>query len=81
MRPYRETQVWIGPAARIEDATFVPAPPSRLQGCMDEMAASILNYAPREDEQTVLTIPAQLAIAHAQFETIHPAPEGQDPLR
>ena len=79
MRPYRETQVWIGPAARIEDATFVPAPPSRLQGSMDEMAASILNYAPREDEQTVqtvLTIPAQLAIAHAQFETIHPAPEG-----
>jgi Fic family protein len=76
---YRETQVWIGPAARIEDATFVPAPPSRLQGCMDEMAASILNYAPREDEQTVqtvLTIPAQLAIAHAQFETIHPYHDG-----
>ncbi len=73
---YRETQVWIGPAPRIEDATFVPAPPSGLQGCMDEMAASILNYAPREDEQTVLTIPAQLAIAHAQFETIHPYHDG-----
>jgi len=30
------------------------------------MAASILKYAPREDEQTVLTILAQLAIVHAQ---------------
>ncbi len=73
---YRETQVWIGPTPRIEDATFVPAPPARVKGCMEEMAASILNYAPREDEQTVLTIPAQLAIAHAQFETIHPYHDG-----
>jgi Fic family protein len=73
---YRESQVWIGPTLRIEDATFVPAPPARVKGCMDEMAASILQYAPREDEQTVLTIMAQLAIAHAQFETIHPYHDG-----
>ena len=73
---YRETQVWIGPTLRIEDATFVPAPPARVKDCMDEMAASILKYAPREDEQTVLTILAQLAIAHAQFETIHPYHDG-----
>jgi len=73
---YRENQVWIGPTRRIEDATFVPAPPARVKGCMDEMAASILKYAPREDEQTVLTILAQLAIAHAQFETIHPYHDG-----
>ena len=43
---------------------------------MEEMSASILQYAPREDEQTVLTILAQLAIAHAQFETIHPYYDG-----
>jgi Fic family protein len=73
---YRETQVWIGPTLRIEDATFVPAPPARVKGCMEEMAASILKYVPREDEQTVLTILAQLAIAHAQFETIHPYHDG-----
>jgi Fic family protein len=73
---YRETQVWIGSTLRIEDAMFVPAPPDRVKGCMDEMAASILKYAPREDEQTVLTILAQLAIAHAQFETIHPYHDG-----
>jgi Fic family protein len=73
---YREDQVWIGPTLRIEDATFVPAPPAQMKGCMDEMAASILQYAPREDEQTVLAILAQLAIAHAQFETIHPYHDG-----
>lgn len=48
------------------------APPARGQGCMEEMWASILQYAPRDDEQSVLTLPAQLAIAHAQFKTIHP---------
>lgn len=73
---FREDQVWIGSAPRIEDAAFVPAPPAQVQGCMEEMAASILQYAPREDEQTVLSILAQLAIAHAQFETIHPYHDG-----
>jgi Fic family protein len=73
---YRETQVWIGPTLRIEDATFVPAPPARVKGCMEEMAASILQYARREDEQATLGILAQLAIAHAQFETIHPYHDG-----
>jgi Fic family protein len=73
---YRETQVWIGPTLRIEEATFVPAPPDRVKACMDEMAASILQYAPREDEHTVLPLLAQIAIAHAQFETIHPYHDG-----
>jgi Fic family protein len=73
---YRTDQVWIGAGDRIEDATFVPAPPAYIQSCMDEMAASILQYAPREDEQGALTIIAQLAIAHAQFETIHPYHDG-----
>jgi Fic family protein len=73
---YREHQAWIGSAARIEDATFVPAPPAEIAGCMTEMAASILQYAPREDEQTALSVLAQLAIAHAQFETIHPYHDG-----
>ena len=73
---YRKDQVWIGPTLRIEDATFVPAPPDQVQGCMAEMAASILQYAPREEEPTTLTIMARLAIAHAQFETIHPYHDG-----
>ncbi|HVN42056.1 MAG TPA: Fic/DOC family N-terminal domain-containing protein [Steroidobacteraceae bacterium] len=73
---YRTDQVWIGPTERIEDASFVPAPPAEVPGCMEEMAASILQYAPREDEQFVLTLLPQLAIAHAQFETIHPYHDG-----
>jgi Fic family protein len=73
---YREHQAWIGSAARIEDATFVPAPPAEIAGCMTEMAAGILQYAPREDEQTALSVLAQLAIAQAQFETIHPFHDG-----
>ena len=73
---YRTDQVWIGDSGRIEDATFVPAPPAQVPGCMDELAASILQYAPREDEQGELTLVAQLAIAHAQFETIHPYHDG-----
>jgi Fic family protein len=73
---YRTDQVWIGPAGRIEDATFVPAPPAYVPACMDEMAAGILQYAAREDEQGELALMAQLAIAHAQFETIHPYHDG-----
>jgi Fic family protein len=73
---YRDHQAWIGSAPRIEDATFVPAPPAEIAGCMAEMAASILQYAPREHEQTALSVLAQLAIAHAQFETIHPYHDG-----
>jgi Fic family protein len=73
---YREAQVWIGSSPRIEDATFVPAPPGKVQGCMEEMESSILRYTPREEEQTELTLLAQIAIAHAQFETIHPYHDG-----
>ena len=73
---YRTAQVWIGPGERIEDATFVPAPPAQIPGCMDEMAEAILQYRARDDEQTMLTILAQLAIVHAQFETIHPYHDG-----
>jgi Fic family protein len=73
---WRERQAWIGPPGRIEDATFVPAPPSRIEERMQQMATGILQYAAHEDEQSELTVLAQLAIAHAQFETIHPYHDG-----
>lgn len=72
---YRRVQAWIG-AGRIEDAIFVPAPPERIPACMDELEASMLQYTPREDEQWELAPVAQIAIAHAQFETIHPFADG-----
>lgn len=73
---YRNEQVWIGASPRIEDATFVPAPPAEVPRCMEEFEGAILQYAPREDEQGELTLLAQMAIAHAQFETIHPYQDG-----
>lgn len=72
---FRDIQAWIG-SGRIEDATFVPAPPSRIAACMQELESSMLQYAPREDEQWALSPVAQIAIAHAQFETIHPFADG-----
>lgn len=73
---YRERQVWIGGSARIEDASFVPAPPARIGPGMRELETSMLQYAPREDEVATLPPLQQLAIAHAQFETIHPFLDG-----
>lgn len=72
---YRDTQTWIG-SGRIEDATFVPAPPSHIEACMQELEISMLQYTPREDEPWALSLVAQIAIAHAQFETIHPFADG-----
>jgi Fic family protein len=72
---YREDQAWIG-TGRIEDANFVPAPPAHIAACMDELEASMLRYEPREDEPWALDIVARIAIAHAQFETIHPFVDG-----
>lgn len=73
---YRTLQAWIGGGTRIEDATFVPTPPEHIAACMHELESSMLQYAPREDEQGALSVIAQLAIAHAQFETIHPYADG-----
>lgn len=72
---YRNTQVWIG-SGRIEDAVFVPAPPDRIAECMDDLEQSMLQYSSREDEPWRIPVVAQIAIAHAQFETIHPFADG-----
>ena len=77
LRPgsYRDIQAWIG-SGRIEDASFVPAPPSAIPDCMEDLERAMLQYAPRDDEPWVLPVVAQVAIAHAQFETIHPFVDG-----
>jgi Fic family protein len=73
---YRERHVWIGGTARIEDAIFVPAPPASIEPGMRELEARMLQYAPQEDDAASLPPLQQLAIAHAQFETIHPFVDG-----
>lgn len=65
----RERQNWIGGNAYNPGrATFVPPPPELVPALMDDLA----EFLNRTDLPPVL----QAAIAHAQFETIHPFADG-----
>jgi len=63
----RESQGWIGGASPVH-AAFVPPPHERVPGLL----ADICDFMNRDDISPV----AQAAIAHAQFETIHPFGDG-----
>lgn len=71
---WREDQVWIGGRARAfgpgtpHDADFVPPVAARVEPAVADLVAFIA----RAD----LPALAQTALAHAQFETIHPFPDG-----
>lgn len=66
---FRTEQVWIGGgSASPHTAAFVPPHHSRVQAAIDDLCAFI--------ERTDLPLLAQAAIAHAQFETIHPFNDG-----
>ena len=65
----RAEQNWIG--GRLEnpsDANFIPPPEDELPGLLEDL----IEFVNRNDLSTV----AQAAIAHAQFETIHPFIDG-----
>jgi Fic family protein len=65
----REEQNWIGGAATSpRNAEFVPPPPEYL----DALLADLCVFLNRNDLPTLI----QAAIAHAQFETIHPFHDG-----
>ncbi|GAA4181750.1 Fic family protein [Gryllotalpicola koreensis] len=64
---YRTEQVWIG-GSLPQDAKFVPPHHERVPAAMDDL----VEFAHRTD----LPVLVQAAIAHAQFETIHPFPDG-----
>lgn len=66
---WRDQAVWIGGSDYgPHGAVFVPPHHDRLVGLMDDLVA----FMSRDD----LSVFAQAAIAHAQFETIHPFPDG-----
>lgn len=66
---WRDQQVWIGGGSiSPHAATFVPPHQSRVP----ELIADVVSFARRTD----VPVLAQAAIAHAQFETIHPFPDG-----
>lgn len=65
----REVQNWIGgPASSPRGAEFVPPPPEFVSELLDDLCA----FCNRVD----LPAAMQAAIAHAQFETIHPFVDG-----
>lgn len=65
----RAEQNWIGGEASSPlDAEFVPPPPEEVTALLDDLSA----FVSRDDLPPVL----QAAIAHVQFETIHPFHDG-----
>ena len=71
---FRKKQNWIG-GFKIYNARFVPPPAGKVQDCMNDLE-SFLQYTPGEEEQMEVSIVLRMAIAHAQFETIHPFIDG-----
>jgi Fic family protein len=67
---WRDQQVWIGGGYSNSPhaASFVPPHHERVPTLMDDLVA----FARRTD----LSALPQIAIAHAQFETVHPFPDG-----
>ena len=66
---FREEQNWIGGSAYNPcSAAFVPPPPELVEG----LIADLVDFANEDSLPAV----AQSAIAHAQFETIHPFVDG-----
>lgn len=66
---WRDQQVWIGGGDHSpHDAAFVPPHHDRVPAAIDDL----VRFIARADVPTL----AHAAIAHAQFETIHPFPDG-----
>ncbi|WP_345762521.1 Fic family protein [Diaminobutyricibacter sp. McL0608] len=66
---WRDEQVWIGGGSiSPHSASFVPPHHDRVQRLMTDL----ISFTERTDVPAL----AQAAIAHAQFETIHPFPDG-----
>lgn len=65
---FRTSQNWIG-GGSLNTATFIPPTPSEMHRCLDDLEKFL--YA--KDEYPPLI---KAALAHAQFETIHPFLDG-----
>lgn len=66
----RTSQNWIGPSnCLLNEAAFVPPPPGEVMEHLD--ALELFLHAP-----THLPLLVKIALAHAQFETIHPFLDG-----
>ncbi len=71
---FRRFQNWIGPpGCTLSDAFFVPPPPDEVPTAMGKLEMFFHNDAP-------MPILIRAALAHAQFETIHPFGDGNGRL-
>jgi len=66
---FRTSQNWIG-GTRPGNAVFVPPPPNELMGCLDAFEKFL------HADDTGLPVLIRTAMAHVQFETIHPFLDG-----
>ncbi len=65
---FRRSQNWIG-GTRPGNAAFVPPPPQRVPDCMSALERFL-------HDETPVQMLARVALAHVQFETIHPFLDG-----
>ena len=70
---FRRSQNWIG-GTRPGNAAFVPPPPHDVQACMGDLEAFL--HADTPD----IPVLVKAALAHVQFETIHPFLDGNGRL-
>ena len=63
----RKSPVWLG-GATLDDAVFVPPPPDEMRDALSDLEKVL--------HETDLPLLVQLAIAHYQFEVIHPFLDG-----
>ncbi|HVS31439.1 MAG TPA: Fic family protein [Thermoanaerobaculia bacterium] len=66
---FRRSQNWIG-GARPGNARFVPPPPNELAACMSSLEKFL------HDDRAPMPMLVRAALAHVQFETIHPFLDG-----
>lgn len=70
---FRKNQVWIG-GHRADEATFVPPPANHIADCWGALEKFINDVPETTDPLT------KAALAHVQFETIHPFMDGNGRL-
>jgi len=70
---FRKNQVWIG-GHRADEATFVPTPANELENAWAQLER-FLNDVPEATDPLI-----KAALAHVQFETIHPFMDGNGRL-
>jgi Fic family protein len=66
---FRRSQNWVG-GTRPGNAAFVPPPPQRVEDCMADLERFL------HDEDLPFSALTKAALAHVQFETIHPFLDG-----